>query len=226
MLVAPRNEEVSEHLSNSCRVIFPDALGCCFVERCLFPLQVVQLLRRKGCLCRAGALWQEGWVGRLAGTPGSAARWGLPFKREVRNGELRALPKRHLPGRSELSDGSEPRVSHHVPHRCVLPVTPRDRLLGKTTGNRTTRHPAPLCADKAHGSSERRWPWDPPATETSSTPRFLPAEGASLGHRCMPQALLPAEVENVLFQLPNFFLYLFVKENLFLAFLLHPSLSL
>lgn len=154
---------------------------------------------------------------------GSAARWGLPFKREVRNGELRALPKRHLPGRSELSDGSEPRVPHHVPHRRALPVTPRDRLLGKTAGNRTTRHPAPLCPDKARGSSERRWPWDPPARETSSTPRFLPAEGASLGHRCVPQALLPAaelpaEVENVLFQLPNVFYTSLLKKTYFWHF--------
>lgn len=42
--------------------------------------------------------------------------------------------------------------------------------------------------------------------ETSSTLRLLPAEGASLGHRRMPQGLLPtpelpAEVENVSFQL-------------------------
>lgn len=115
---------------------------------------------------------------------------------------------------------------------CASP--PGDCLLGKTTGNWTTRYPAPFCLNKACGSGERSWPWDPPAMETSSTPRLLPVEGASVGQCCMPRALLPApelpaEVENVLFKLTNgwgFFLYLFIKENLILAFLLRPSLSL
>lgn len=49
-------------------------------------------------------------------------------------------------------------------------------------------------------------------------PRLLPAEGASLGHRCVPQALLPtpeqpAEMENVLFQLPDsFFIPLYYSK--------------
>lgn len=68
------------------------------------------------------------------GTPGSAAAWGLPFKPVVRNGELRALPKRHLPGRSELSDGSEPHVPHHVPPPCALRVTPQGLSLGPDNG--------------------------------------------------------------------------------------------
>lgn len=148
------------------------------MERCLFLLQAAWMLWRKGGCCRAGALGQEGWLGHLTSMPGSAACWGLPFKCEVRNGELRALPKRHLLGRLELLDRSGPRVPHHVPHRCALCVCPLrmlyasppsgDSVLGKTMGNWTTRHPAPLCPDKACGSSERRWPWDPPAMETSS----------------------------------------------------------
>lgn len=44
---------------------------------------------------------------------------------------------------------------------------------------------------------------DPLAMGTSSAPRLLLAEGASLGCRRVPQALLPAEVENALLQLPN-----------------------
>ena len=210
-LLAHRKEGVSEHLSNCCRII--EALGCCFMERYLFLPQAVWLLWRKGGLCRAVALRREGQVGHLTSMPSSAAHWGLPFKHEVRNGELRALPKRHLLGRSELSDWLGPHVPHHVSHWCVLRIIPPgDSLLGKTTGIWTTCHPAPLCPDKAHGSSKWRWPWASLAVETNSALRLLPAEGALLGHHCVPQDLLPtaelpAEVENVLFQLTNFGFY-------------------